>query len=378
MSIKIEVARFVLKLIFHAKYKFKFTYTNFDKKRKEPFFLISNHASQNDPLYVAMNIKHYPYPVASNILYTNPIMKFGLSKIIKSIPKRKGQSDIQTIRLILNAFNKDKRGIMIFPEGNSSFFGEQTPTDFISTAKIVKKINHDLIMAKIDGGFFASPRWGVKRKRPEFHIHYYQLYSKEEIEQLSLLELASSIEQAIKYNDYEWNKDKKIKYISKHKAKGLDHYIYACPTCHEIQTLYTKHNDVYCRTCGKIAHINDYHLLEGVKAFDNLIEWDKMQKLDLKKQPFEKSYESYGELFLIDFIKNKRIKLGHVKAVINDKQLILSNKSIQKPFNLKDIKGQVITRKNDLSFDVFDETYMLRLKDPMLFLDKINLQKGEI
>ena len=67
--------------------------------------MISNHASLNDPLYVAMNIK-YPYPVASNILYTNKFIKFGLNKSLKSIPKRKGQSDVQTIRHILNTFNK--------------------------------------------------------------------------------------------------------------------------------------------------------------------------------------------------------------------------------------------------------------------------------
>lgn len=103
-----------------------------------------------------------------------------------------------------------------------------------------------------------------------------------------------------------------------------------------------------------------------------------MQKKDLKKQSLKRSYTSYGKLYLIDFIKNKRHKLGHVKAVINHKQLILSNKSLQKPFDLKDIKGQVITQKNVLSFDVFDETYMLKLKDPMLFLDIINLQKGDI
>ncbi len=378
MSLKVEIARLAVKLLFHAKYKFKFTYTNFDRKRKEPFFLISNHASQNDPLYVDMNIKYYAYPVASNILYTNPLMKFGLNKIVKSIPKRKGQSDIQTIRLILNAFNKDKRGIMIFPEGNSSFFGEQTPTDFIPTAKIVKKINHDLVMAKIDGGFFSSPRWGVKRRRPEFHIHYYTLLTKEEISSISIDDLAKTVEDAIKYNDYEWNKLKKIKYKSNHKAKGLDHYIYACPKCHDIQTLYTKHNDIYCEKCGHIAQFNDYHLLEGIKEFDNLIDWDIMQKKDLKKQSLKRSYTSYGKLYLIDFIKNKRHKLGHVKAVINHKQLILSNKSLQKPFDLKDIKGQVITQKNVLSFDVFDETYMLKLKDPMLFLDIINLQKGDI
>ncbi len=87
---------------------------------------------------------------------------------------------------------------MIFPEGNSSFFGEQTPTDYMPTAKIVKKISHDLVMAKIDGGFFSSPRWGVKRRRPQFHIHYYTLHTKAEIDQMSLDDIALSIKNAIK------------------------------------------------------------------------------------------------------------------------------------------------------------------------------------
>ena len=66
---------------------------------------------------------------------------------------------------------------MIFPEGNSSFFGEQTPTDYMSTAKIVKKISHDLVVAKIDGGYFANPRWGKKRRRPKFYAVYSKIRS---------------------------------------------------------------------------------------------------------------------------------------------------------------------------------------------------------
>jgi hypothetical protein len=38
MSIKVEVARLGLKMIFHYQYKIKYTYTDFDKNRKEPFF----------------------------------------------------------------------------------------------------------------------------------------------------------------------------------------------------------------------------------------------------------------------------------------------------------------------------------------------------
>jgi ribosomal protein S27AE len=377
MSLRVEIARLGLKLIFHSKYKFVITYDQFDRKRKEPFFLISNHASLNDPLYVGMNIKYYPYPVASNILYTHPVMKFALNHIVKSIPKRKGQSDIQTIRLILNAFQKDKRGIMIFPEGNSSFFGEQTPTDFMATAKIVKKIKHDLVMAKINGGFFSSPRWGLKRKRPQFHIHYYVLHSKEEFEHMSLDEIAKSMEEAISYNDYEWNREKKIKYKSSKKAIGLEQYIYACPKCGEIQTIKTHKNDISCDYCGKLAHFNDYHYLEGL-PFDNLIEWDHIQKNILKKQPLNRVFQSSGLFYLIDLIKGKRIPLGKVNVSLNKDQLILTNTSIQKPLDVSKIYGITLTQKNVLSFDYEDESYMIKIKDPMLIMDRIKMLKGDL
>lgn len=377
MSIKVEVARLGVKILFHLQYKLKFTYTDFDKRRKEPFFLVSNHASLHDPLYVAMNIRKYPYPVTSNILYTNKLMKFGLNKIIKSIPKRKGQSDIQTIRLIINAFKKDKNSIMIFPEGNSSFFGQQTPTDYMSTAKIVKKISHDLVVAKIDGGYFAKPRWGKRRGRSEFHIHYYTLLRKEQIDKMELSELSKVIEDSLQYNDYEWNKDAKIKYRYSKKAIGMEQYIYACPKCKNLQTLHTHKNDIYCDQCGHLAHINDYHLLEGL-SFDNLIEWDKIQKKVLKSQEKNRVYESSGMFYQIELNKGSRRRIGQVKAFLDDKQLVLSNKYIQKPFDIEKIIGLVLTQKNILSFDYEDDIYMIKMKDPMLFLDAIKLHKGDI
>lgn len=375
MSLKVEVARFIVKMIFHAQYKFKFTYENFDKNREDSYFLVSNHASLNDPIYVGMNIKKYPYPVTSNILYTNKLMNFGLNKIIKSIPKRKGQSDIQTIRHILNTFNKDNRSIMIFPEGNSSFFGQQTETDYMSTAKIVKKISRDLVVAKIDGGFFAKPRWGIRRKRAQIHIHYYTLLSKEAIDKIELSDLSIKIEKALQYNDYEWNKKMKIKYRSNQKAKGLEQYIYACPKCSKLQTLYTRRNDIYCENCGRIARFNEYHLLEKL-SFDNLISWDILQKKILRNQKPERIYQSSGCWYSIDLNVARRTKIGLVNATLDHKQLILSNKNIQKPFQISEISGLVLTQKNVLTFDYEDESYLIKMKDPMLFLDIINLYKG--
>ncbi|MBN2300345.1 MAG: hypothetical protein JXC31_04055, partial [Acholeplasmataceae bacterium] len=81
MKIREEIGRLILKLVFYPRYHFVFTYKDFDPKRKDPYFLIANHASLNDPLYVELNLKEYPYPITGNLLYTNPWYNFLLTKI---------------------------------------------------------------------------------------------------------------------------------------------------------------------------------------------------------------------------------------------------------------------------------------------------------
>ncbi|MBN2268129.1 MAG: lysophospholipid acyltransferase family protein [Acholeplasmataceae bacterium] len=373
MRLREELGRLGLRIVFYPKFKFKFAYHNFDPKRKEPYFLVGNHASLYDPLYVGMNLKHYPYPVAANLLYTQPLMRFALTKIVTSIPKRKGQSDIQTIRSILKAFKEDKRGIMIFPEGNSSYFGEETPTDFQSTAKLVKKVGEDLVYARISGGYLASPRWGKFRKKGHFQIDYELLMSKEQIIEASLEQIEQVLSDAIKFNDYDWNRKEKIIYRSNQKAIGLESYLYYCPICHHSQTIETDKNDIYCHECGKIATINDYEFLEGL-PFDNLVAWDHLQKEALRNILKEPVYSS-GELLEIDFKKNKRISLGLSKLELIHQSLHIKTKNVEFSFPVKEIEGIVLTQKQYISFDVNNITYLLKLKDCKLFLDAITYLK---
>ncbi|MFA6692541.1 MAG: lysophospholipid acyltransferase family protein [Acholeplasmataceae bacterium] len=374
MRLREELGRIGLRIVFNPKFKFVFNYHNFDPNRKEPYFLVGNHASLNDPLYVEMNLKYYPYPVAANLLYTQPLMRFALTKIVTSIPKRKGQSDTQTIRSIIKAFKEDKRGIMIFPEGNSSYFGEETPTDFLTTAKLVKKIGEDLVYARISGGYLAAPRWGKIRKKGHYQVDYELLLSKDQIKEASVEDIDKVLSKAIKFNDYEWNRKEKIVYRSNQKAVGLESYLYHCPVCQSTQTIDTLKNDIYCHHCGKIATINHYEFLEGL-PFDNLIEWDHLQKNALPKI-LEQPIVSTGELFEVDFKKNKRISLGLSKVELIDKKLDIKTKQVEFLFPIEDIEGTVLTQKQYISFDVKDKTYLLKLKDCKLFLDAITYLKG--
>ncbi len=375
MKIKVEIGRFILKLIFYPRYHFVFTYSEFNPKRKDPYFLIANHASLNDSLFVEINLIKYPYPIVNNILYTNPWYNFLLNKVIKSIAKRKGQSDILTIRSIIQTFNHEQRGIIIFPEGNASYFGEQTDVSYFSIAKLVKKIKHEVVLAKINGGYFSAPRWGKRRKKGYYHVHYETLLTTSQLENLSIEQIEQKIKQAIAFNDYEWNRTEKIVYKSKEKAVGLEKYIYYCPICGHLQTIETKGNDIFCKSCGKIAHINPYEFIEGL-PFDNLIEWDHLQKKKIPEVILNEIH-SFGRLIEIDFVKNRRIIIGDMKITLHQKELILVNDEYQKIFYVDLISGIALTQKNYLSFDYDEKTYLIRINDPMLIMDSINYIKGE-
>ncbi len=375
MKLREEIGRLGLKLTFYPRFNFKFSYENFDRKRKEPYVLIANHASLNDPLYIGMKLKYYPYPVASNTLYTHKVLNFLLTKVITSIPKRKGQSDIQTIRSMLKAFKEDKRGIMLFPEGNSSYFGEETKTDYESTAKLIKKIGHEVVYAKIDGGFLAAPRWGKFRKKGDYHVHFAPIISKEEVKTLDIPKITEILTQTIKFNDYDWNREKRIKYRSNQKAEGLEHYIYYCPICGNKQTITTKGNDIYCTSCGKISEFDDYGFLKDL-PFDNLVEWGKLQRSMISE--FRKTkISSSGDLLLLDFENNKRIPIDTYLIELEHDVLTLKNESDLKQFKLDRISGLVLTQKQYLSFDYDEKTYMIKAQDPMIILDAINDYKGD-
>jgi 1-acyl-sn-glycerol-3-phosphate acyltransferase len=369
-----KLLQIIVVRIFKRHYHIVTETTSFDLNRKEPYFLIGNHASQHDPIIVGMFLDPYAYPVAASLIYTNKWINFALTKMITSIPKRKGQSDIQTIRSILKAFNEDKRSIMIFPEGNASYFGEQTDMDFLTTAKLVKKLKKDVVIAKINGGYLSSPRWGKKRDRPHFHIHYQMLLTKEEMEVMSVDEIEQKVAIALKFNDYDWNREHQFKYTGKHLSEGVERYLYVCPVCNQFQTLSAKKSDIFCSHCGKIASFNDYGLIVGL-PFDNLVPWAKLQKTFIPKI-IENDVRTSGFVNLIDFEKTKRIKLGEKQMIINQESFTMFDKKTTRKLLISKIESPVIIQNFNLSFDYEGETYWIYMKDPMLVLDILTHLKG--
>jgi 1-acyl-sn-glycerol-3-phosphate acyltransferase len=369
-----EFARIIMKLLFHSRIKFLFTYENFDKNRKEPYILIANHPSANDPLYIAMNIKKYPFPVANQLLYTHPLLGFALTKLIDSIPKRKGQNDTTAIRGMMDAIKNKQNPIMLMPEGNASVFGEQSEGYFESTAKLIKKLKTEVVVAKINGGYLTQPRWGKLSKKGFLHIHYYRLFNVHDLENQTAEAIENKIRHELAFNDYEWNRTHQKIYNNKKRAEGLEQYIHWCPKCDGIQTLSTKGPNVFCKSCGKIATFNQFGFIDGL-PFDNLITWGSLQQ---KKIPTISNHaiQTEGKLIELDFIKNKRIQLGYFHFTLSNQNCILKNKKQTIEFDISKMSGLVLNQTNYVSFDYETKTYVFEIKDPILYLEVIKYKKG--
>lgn len=374
MNLKESILHWIVHMYFRSRFRFRRTFTDFDCKRIDPYILLGNHTSMIDGLVTVMPMEKYPFPVINAFMYTSPFVEFVLTKVIHSVPIRKGQSDIMTIRGMLDII-KSGRGVMIYPEGNSSYFGNESPLTY-STAKFIKIMKLDVVISKINGGYLSMPRWAdYPIRKGLYDIHVYTLFKAAELEALSVGDIFEKLVEALKFNDFEWNRVERHVYHNRRRAQGLARYMYVCPICGGHQTISTKGDEIFCHNCGKIAKFDQYSFLEGL-PFDNLVEWDAMQKKHLPALAKE-TLESEATVFLADMNwkrKRKRM-LGIFDVSLTNGVITFTNRKRNKSVFTLDvalIKGQVLTGKCDLSFDYEEKVYFMRFRDPMVFLDVIN------
>ena len=368
MKLHIYIYRAIVKLFYKSIFKMDTNFNDFNPKREDPYILVGNHPCLHDGVYASTFLKKPPKPIINTFMFTSKVWKFILTKLYPAIAKRKGQNDIVTVRSMMQTI-KEGRGVMLFPEGNSSFFGKESDIPY-STYKFMKKMKKDVVVCKSNGAYLVTPRWARSRvRRGLIEVNFYTLFKGEEIADVPLEEIENKIKEAIKFNDFDWNRVKKHNYGFRKRAEGVERFMYICPKCMAHQTLSTKGNKIYCENCGEIGKFNDYVLLENME-FDNLIEWDKLQKTKLDELSKIELF-STGILYQVDTIKYKGNKLGKSNMSLKDNIFEVKTEKNEYSFVLEKIKGLTLTRKDEVSFDYEEETYFIKMKDPMLFYDVI-------
>ncbi len=322
--------------------------------RKEPYVMLANHTFLFDVVHVPLRFRKVPFIIASQTLFTKQPSKFLVSQVAHVIPKSKGKSDITTIK---NIFNSVKKGypILIFPEGDTTFYGE---TGYVedSTMKLIKKLNLDVIICNVKGGYLSKPRWATgKRKRRQIELNYNLEITKERLQTLSSEEIGVIINKALYHNDYEYQRRVMIPHPGKQLAEGLENVVYVCPHCQAINSIHTEGNLIRCISCLKVGYVDKYGFIRDF-VFDNLIDWNQYQRKftnELRKSVIA----SEGLLSYMNMEDDSQNEVGPINIEYRDSYLYLTG-SITESIPIQETSNTTITLRRDLGF-VYDNRHFI-------------------
>ncbi len=325
--------------------------------RKEPYIMLANHTFLFDVIHVPLRLKKVPFIVGSQTLFKKQPTKFLVTQIAHVIPKSKGASDTTTVRELIGSI---RRGypILIFPEGNATFYGE---TGYIeeSTMKLIKKLGVDVITCNVKGGYLSKPRWATgKRKNRQISLNYQLTIPKEHIKDMSTEEINDKIIKVLYNNDYEYQRKQMIPHPGKKLAEGIENVVYVCPFCESINTIESKGNKIKCSHCHKEGFIDSYGFIHNFR-YDNLIEWNQFQK-QFSNKLRETNLEATGFLNYMSREDEHLEPVGRVQIEYSSYYFNFSG-SLNLSIPIQEITNATITLRRDFGFVYENKHYLIKL-----------------
>jgi 1-acyl-sn-glycerol-3-phosphate acyltransferase len=228
---------------------------------KGPFIVVCNHASRLD--YIYTSIPFLPRPVNFVSGY-NEFFRSHLAflfRLMQVIPKKNFVSDAYTIRSMKNVLAKKNGCVILFPEGMSSISGGSQPCA-IASGKVLKHFGLPVVRAHISGGYFVSTKYDLAERPGRVDVEIEPLFSPEELKAHSADELQVLLDDAIRHDDYEWNRSVEASYNANGKtAEGIHTLLYRCPKCgHEFE-MRSSGEEIICMHCGNGAHLSSSYEL---------------------------------------------------------------------------------------------------------------------
>ncbi len=254
------------------------------EKVKGPAIVLCNHGSFVDFLYAySLLAKKKPYIVMARLYY----YRKDLASLLKNLgvfPKSMFTSDVENAKNCLKVLGDGKILIMM-PEARLSTVGKFEDIQG-ATHRFFKKVSVPIYCLKINGGYFAYPKWGDGwRKKSTVEVSLEKVVDDNEIKTISEQDLKGKIENAIDYNEFDWlDTHPELRYNHKTLACGLENILYICPNCKKEHSIVSGDKYLICNSCGLRANLDNRYSFVDKKPFSNFLEWYDWQKNLLKNQ----------------------------------------------------------------------------------------------
>ncbi len=355
------------------KYKVKFNY-DYDKGSIEehPVILLSSHASRLEFIYTVYGFGRKDINIVCG--YQN-IMKRGFYNLFVKlgvISKYLFQPDLFCVKSMFSVLHRNGT-LGLFPEGIQSVSGSTHPIN-PATAQFIKRSRANVVVCTTRGAYLATNRYSSDRKKGFIGVNYSLVFTPEMLDELSEDEIYRRLLRKISYNDFEFNKTARNKYIGKRtNADGITKILYKCPGCKSEYNLNVDHDILKCAKCGFSVRINEYYDLVDIKGGTSptdIDEWFKWQRIcvseEIKDDGFELSLNGSLCTLKLDKLRKaprNRKLLSTGKAVLTNRGLsfigTLNGESSDFEFDAKSVYSLTFSTKGFLEFYYHNEYYMI-------------------
>ncbi len=251
---------------------------------ESPSIVLCNHGSFIDFAYAGSLIRKVrPHFIVARLYFYKKLVGNMLRRV-GCFPKSMFAADIESAKNCLRVL-KTGKVLGMMPEARLSTAGKFEDIQE-GTFHFLKKSGVPVYTIKICGDYLASPKWGDGLRRgalveAELDI----LFTKEEIEALSVEQIKEGVLKRLDYNEFEWLKEKpEIRYRKKTLAKGLENILPICPRCHSRYTLTSAGKDISCTECGHIGTLDDRYSFIDEKPFENPLAFYEWCEGQIKKE----------------------------------------------------------------------------------------------
>ena len=227
-------------------------------KEKGPCFVIFNHLSRLDHMYV-LNIT---YPKRVN-------MVAGYAEFFRShlhwafkknnvLPKKNYAADVAGIKAIMSIIKKGG-SVTFAPEGLATNDGTNKPI-VPQTGGMLKKFGIPVYFVKLEGQYLQNTKTCLDERIGKTKATLSLLLSPRDLQEKSVQEIDDIINEAFCHDEYQWQKEHHIKWTTNDRmCHHLGELFFECPKCHHLFTMEGSGNTIKCRDCGNEASLDEYY-----------------------------------------------------------------------------------------------------------------------
>lgn len=288
---------------------------------KPPYLLLCTHHAFLD--FKVTTAAIFPHRANYVVAIDGFIGREWLLRNAGGICKRKFTTDIKLISQIRQVLHRQKDILALYPEARYSLVGTNAVLPE-SLGKMIKLLKVPVVMLNMHGHYLNSPCWNLTPRGNRIEADLTQILTAEEIASSSVTEIFEKVNEAFSYDEYQWQKDNRIRIDYRKRAEGLHKVLYKCPSCLTEYRMDSSGSELFCSHCASRWQMSEYGELVRISSgkgasedavdFTHIPSWYEWERQEVRREIEEGTYR-YDLNVTVDALPHAKgfIRLGEAR-----------------------------------------------------------------